>query len=421
MLYKEFAILLCKENYSKDKDFLFWKTPMKTATVTWITYNNYGTLLQAYALQKKIELLGHENAILNDSQILKEYFAAKRKNASPAQHAPAAPRETAADRLKRILGNPGALRRRLLARINPEGYAFPYEGSQSACLAFKKEALTICDDVIPGQLDGLNERYDTFIAGSDQIWSVFDSIFNPYYYLDFAKGKKIAYAPCLGTDKIPEDAVRKIRELLAGFSAISARESVSAKQLSQTTGRDVAWVCDPTLLHDAAFWGAFTAPVQAPKGKYLLCYFLESRPWYFIRAKKLAKGLGLRIKLIPSRWEHLSSEYVIDDAVGPREFVSLFQHAEYVLTDSYHGSIFSMIFEKNFQYLLRFHPDDPASQNIRIQSLFDGLGLQSRIVTEHTNDVQMDMDHRPIQEKLALFRKESMRYLKQSLDQEVNS
>lgn len=391
---------------------------MKTATVTWISYNNYGTLLQAYALQKQIELLGHENVILNDSQILKEYFAAKRIGASPAepvQTTTQATPETAVQRIKRLLANPEVLLRRLLARTDPIRYAFPYEGSQKACLDFKTEALHIRDDVIPGDLNRLNGEYDTFIAGSDQVWSVFDSIFNPYYYLDFAEGKKIAYAPCLGTDRISSDTAQKIRKMLADFSAVSVRENVSARQLSEITGRDVAWVCDPTMLHDRSFWSDFAENIPARKGKYLLCYFLESRPWYFDRAKALAKKLGLKIRLIPSRWEHLGSQYVITEVVGPREFVSWFRDAAYILTDSYHGSIFSLIFEKDFQYLLRFAPDDPASQNIRIQSLFDRLDLHSRIVTENTDAIQMQMEHGAIQEKLAQFREESVRYLKRSL------
>ena len=390
---------------------------MKTATVTWVTYNNYGTLLQAYALQKQIEMFGHENVILNDNQILKEYFAAKRKNVSAAKPVPQNAGETAAQRVKRLLLNPGMLYRRLLARANPVKYAFPYEGSQNACQKFKKESLKIRDDVIPGELAGLNQMYDVFITGSDQIWSVFDSIFNPYYYLDFVQGRKISYAPCMGTDQIPADTAKQIQVLLEDYEAVSVREDVSARQLSEITGRDVAWVCDPTLLHDADFWMDFTVGIPAPNEKYLLCYFLESRPWYFELAKSLAKQLGLKLKLIPSRWEHLGSQYVIADAIGPREFVSLFRHADYVLTDSYHGSIFSLIFEKDFQYLLRFRSDDPASQNIRIQSLFDRLDLQCRIVSPEREEISIPMDYTLIKEKLAVFRESSKQFLRKSFEE----
>ncbi len=388
---------------------------MKTATATWITYNNYGTLLQAYALQKQVELLGHENVILNDSQILKEFSAAKRKSASPAQHAPVSLRETEAERIKRILGNLGALPRRLLARTDPERYGAPYEDSQKACLAFKQDSLNILD-VSPAELSGLSVRFDAFLCGSDQVWSVFDSIFNPYYYLDFARGKKIAYAPCLGTDKIPEETAGKIRELLSDFSALSVRENVSARQLSEITDREVAWVCDPTLLHDRSFWTDFTEKIPVRKKKYLLCYFLESKPWYFDRAKALAKQLGLKIRLIPSRWEHLGSQYVIDEAVGPREFVTLFRDASYVLTDSYHGSIFSVIFEKDFQYLLRFALDDPASQNIRVQSLFGRLGLEDRIIIKGDSCKGISpMDYAAITHRKEIFRRDSIRYLLEAM------
>lgn len=389
---------------------------MKTATVTWITYNNYGTLLQAYALQKQIELLGHENVILNDGQILKAYFEAKRKSAPPAQPASArtAPPETALQRGMRALGNPGDLPRKLLSRLDRERYGAPYEESQRACDAFRREAMKILD-VAPAELSGLNTAYDAFVCGSDQVWSVFDSIFNPYYYLDFAHKRKIAYAPCLGTDRILEETADRIRELLADFTAISARENVSAQQLSEITGKEVAWVCDPTLLHDADFWSKFAEDATVPKGKYLLCYFLESKPWYFDKAKTLAKRLGLKIRLVPSRWEHLQSGHVITEAIGPREFVALFRDASYVLTDSYHGSIFSVIFEKSFQYLLRFAPDDPASQNIRIQSLFDRLCLHDRIVTENGDAVMHTMNDETLQRELVGVREESLAFLKESL------
>ena len=98
--------------------------------------------------------------------------------------------------------------------------------------------------------------------------------------------------------------------------------------------------------------------------------------------------------------------------------MALFRDASYVLTDSYHGSIFSLIFEKEFQYLLRFALDDPASQNIRVQSLFGRLGLEDRVVTQQSHAVQMHMNYQPIQRKLAEFRAESGAYLERSLLQE---
>lgn len=384
---------------------------MKTATVTWVSYNNYGTLLQAYALQKQIELLGHENEILSDNQILQE-FRARRPRVPQAVAAMKSEPEHAASRLGRLMKDPGRISRSLLARRDPECYGLPYEASQKACDVFREENLRVRYHVDGASLSALNEDYDAFVCGSDQIWSLFESNFNPYYYLDFATKKKIAYAPCLGTDQITEERAEQLKALLADFLAVSVREDVSAKQLSDLTGRDVAWVCDPTLLHDRDFWSDFTGNIPARKEKYLLCYFLESRPWYFARAKALAKQLGLKIRLIPSRWEHLSNGYVIPEAVGPREFVSWFRDAAYVLTDSYHGSIFSLIFEKDFQYLLRFAPDDPASQNIRIQSLFERLELEDRIVTEqNTGPIFSALDYGKVTKNLKQYQMHSICFL----------
>lgn len=390
---------------------------MKTATVTWITYNNYGTLLQAYALQKKIEQLGHENVILSDQEILKAYRANKPKTVqckSDVQNESKSP--NALSRLAGIAAHPGKIRRSVLARTDQEKYERPYEDSQRMCDSFKQTELKILEAVTTENLPELNQKFDAFIAGSDQVWSVFDSIFNPYYYLDFATKKKIAYAPSLGTDKISEKTGETVKQLLSDYVAVSVRESVSAQQLSDLTGRKIAWVADPTLLHDQLFWEAFTAEIPALEKKYLLCYFLENKDWYFEYARRLAKQLHLSIVLIPNKWDYLSSEYVTESGVGPKEFVSLIQQAEYVLTDSYHGTIFSLIFKRRFQYLLRFALDDPHSQNIRVQSLFNYLELNSRIVKDCSDTFpEIEMEYNAIIKKIKVFRSKSVRYLEDNL------
>ncbi len=390
---------------------------MKTATVTWITYNNYGTLLQAYALQKKIQQLGYENVILSDKIILEEYKANRTKAKKSSSTAPVDGwKEKQFSRLIGLAAHPPRLYRSVLARMAPARFEYPYEQSQKLCELFKASQLRILYDVDTPGLSKLNEKFDAFIAGSDQIWSVFDSIFNPYYYLSFVTKSKIAYAPSLGTDRIPEHTVQTLKELLSDFSAVSVREKVSALQLSELSGREVEWVADPTLLHDQRFWSDFASDTHLKKNKYMLCYFLENKKWYFDYARKLAKKLHLRMVLLPNRWDFLNHESVMTEGVGPKEFVSLIQHAKYVLTDSYHASIFALIFEKNFQYLLRFSKNDPNSQNIRVQSLFERLALHDRVVPEERSVLpEIHMEYDPIKKKIAEFRTESLRYLEDNL------
>ena len=383
---------------------------MKTLTVTWNTYTNYGTQLQAYALQQKLEQLGHENQILSDAEILKRQFAGKDRR-KPVEES-AAP----ANKLVRLLRCPGRISRKLLARRDPLEYSKPFSQSKQASTSFRRDFLNIRYDVPVDELSRLNEDCDAFVCGSDQVWSVFEDVFNPFYYLDFASKPKIAYAPSMGTDKIPPQTAEKIQALLRDFTAVSVREAACAARLEEIIGRKVSWVLDPTLLHERSFWEQFTDGVEVPKKKYLLCYFLENRPWYFEYAQTLARKLKLKLLLIPSDWEYLQYPFVAKNGVGPREFAALYRGASFVLTDSYHGSIFSTIFEKDFLYLQRFRDTDPRSQNIRIQSLFGALDLTHRIVSQDHKPEKPDaIDFGKVYEKLAEMRRASNAYLRESL------
>lgn len=388
---------------------------MKIAVVTWTSYPNYGTVLQAYALQQAINQLGYENEILSDEEVLR-VFRREHPYESAEKQADDAQQQSRIQRVFALLRRPGRLLRAVRRRIDPEGFAAPYERSQKAVSDFVAEALCLRLDVRPEDLDRLNGDYDVFLCGSDQIWSVRPVNFNPYYFLKFVKKPKFSYAPSLGTDQIPSEKGAEIALLLKDFTAVSVRESRSAEQLSELLQREVAWVSDPTLLHDRAFWEAFCQSVPKRGRRYLLCYFLEDREWYFHYAQTLAKEMRLTLRLLPNRWEHLIRDCVEKKTVGPREFVAYFRDAAYILTDSYHGSIFSLLFEKDFQYLQRFRADDPGSQNIRVTSLFNRLGLQDRIVKQ---DVGAKPSYKipeydKIKQKTVQFRASSKQYLETS-------
>lgn len=390
---------------------------MRIAIITWLSYPNYGTVLQAYALQQALEQLGHSTALLSDREVLQAF---RKEHPYPKELVEADRRSNAASptSLRELVLHPRRLLRSVKARLDPKGYGKPCESSQQAVLEFMNGELAVDYDVTPKDLSSLNDRYDVFVCGSDQIWSVLPVNYNPYYFLDFVKKPKLSYAPSLGTDRIPPETGAEISRLLKDFSAVSVRESRSAEQLSELLRREVAWVADPTLLHDRSFWTAFASGVAPIRGRYLLCYFLESRQWYFDRAEALAKALHLKMILLPSRWEHLIRGCVETKTVGPREFVAYFRDAACVLTDSYHGSIFSLLFEKDFQYLQRFRTDDPGSQNIRVTSLFDRLGLQDRIVTQDGGEMPPYNipEYDQIRQKTAQFRISSRQYLETSLD-----
>lgn len=400
---------------------------MKIATVTWITHSNYGTDLQAYALQKYLLKCGHENTIISDKYIICPYLIDEENSQkivtdSAAEASPAHTQGVLA-RIKRYSLNPKTLVREYKI----------HEEYKTACAKYKKcepyrECLRLIDDFKTRQLvisesypkESMfkhNDMYDAFICGSDQIWSVFDINFKGYFYLDFVTKKKIAYSPSIGTNIIPEEKKRAIKEYLKDFSAISVRENVSAVQLSELCGVDVEWVCDPTLLHDREFWSSFCSDATVRENKYLVCYFLGENEWYFSYVKKLAEYLRLKPILIPIRESFSFCKWAYKEGVSPEKFVALIKNASFVVTDSYHAMIFSIIFEKRFVYLERFKDDDPFCQNIRVDSLMERMQLRHLYISEKTfdkKDVQ-DIDYRIVNQKISEFRESSKKFLNDSL------
>ena len=404
---------------------------MKTATITWITYNNYGTELQAYALQQFLENLDVENDIISDEYIIHESSMLKMKNTGEVK---ALDQEKAVikekkwmkckRRIKKYFFHPIFFGKQLYRIFLSLWDTYKniwkskkFEESQRLFEEFKKNELKIVYGLKRKEMPFLNQKYNAFLCGSDQIWSVFEKNFDGYFYLDFAKGKKISYAASIGTEKIDQEHADQISTWLSDYSAISVREKRTSIQLSEILNREIEWVADPTLLHDRKFWSGFCHDVAYPKGKYLLCYFLSNQSWYFDYAKALAKDLKLRVLLIPSRPEYIEKKTCYKHAVGPKEFVSLIEHAQFVLTDSYHGSIFSLQFEKKFLYLKRFSDDDPENQNIRIFSLFQELGLMGHMVEKKMfseEDIKQ-MDYCEINNIITSFRKKSAEFLRKEL------
>lgn len=396
---------------------------MKIATVTWITYNNYGTELQAYALQQYFKGMGIQNDIISDRDIVLKNKNVQKDGLRETRISPSDDEKFLIKQFRRVnkyVLHPVKFGKTLLRYCIDKRRTerlCSYTHSQKAFEAFKEEQLQIINGLRREDMSSLNQQYDAFVCGSDQIWSVFDRNFDGYFYMDFVDKKKIAYAVSVGTDQINHAHGAQIAKWLKDYSAISVREEKTAEQLSALTGKEVVWTADPTLLFDRTFWSDFCVGASFPKEKYLLCYFLTDNPWYFDYASALAKYLHLKVLLIPSSAIYTERKVCYRKAVGPIEFVSLFQHAEYVLTDSYHGSIFSMLFEKGFIYLKRFEDTDPICQNIRITSLFQKVGLMNHIIEKKVfipSDIQQ-IDYEMVNEILIDFRRQSRQFLRNAL------
>ncbi len=255
------------------------------------------------------------------------------------------------------------------------------------------------------------------VCGSDQIWA--PNVFNPVYMLDFVPDDipKISYAASIGLNEIPDDLVGTYQKLLSRFQSISVREKQGAQLLDQRCGIKSEVVLDPTLLVNADHWKKLEKKINR-KDKYIFCYFLNKHHRYKGAVQAYTKRRGIAVIGCSANPEDASWMTILGNDIGPCEFLWLIHHAEAVFTDSYHGTIFSLLYHKPFVTFERFESSDKICQNSRIYQLDDHFCLSQRIirVTHDTEIVIDDFDYDMFERRLCELRKSSMEFLKRALE-----
>ena len=345
----------------------------KTATVTWISWNNYGSLLQAYALQHTLKSLGYDNHIISDERIV-----------FPHKYSQADSPISSLQKIKRSLG---FWKRFLLYKSFRNDYYTKLYFDK-----FRNNDL-IVDNEYTSFLE-LGDKYDVYIAGSDQIWHPSKNIFKPFYYLDFTNRKKISYAPSLGTSVYPDEYKDVVKELLSSFSHISIREKKGEELLSSFIEKDITTVLDPTLLLNKNEWDKIATKTRQNK-KFAIGYFLTYNPEYINWTIQDAKRRNIELlffQINPHVYEY--SNNVV--AAGPREFISYIKEAEFVYTDSFHATVFSILYEKDFFTFKRFKDGCENDQNSRLVNLFRLTDIKDRYIDtdnlSFVSSTQIDKD-----------------------------
>lgn len=269
-----------------------------------------------------------------------------------------------------------------------------------------------------------NRDYDTFIIGSDQVWNPIN-IGTDFFNLLFTNDDKyrISYASSFGTSSIPPSQVNKTKQYLNRIQSLSTREMAGVKIIKELTGRDAQLVCDPTLLIDKDYWVKLKGEERFIKEKYIFCYFLGNNPPHREFANKFKKKTGYKLVALQHLDELVLSDIPFADIkpfnVDPAEFVNLIANAEYILTDSFHGTIFSLLFKKQFFTFSRFESSSKASTNSRIESLLNLVGVTGRYIkaTENIDEcMQRNIDFELAHERINKIQKSSRQYLKESLE-----
>lgn len=263
------------------------------------------------------------------------------------------------------------------------------------------------------------EACDAVIVGSDQLWGS-ANIAGGFFTLEFVPNqvKKIAYSTSFGVSTLPKQLRNHAKKFLKRIDNISVREDTGRKLVKELINQNVPVVCDPTMLLTAEEWMDIQDKKRFIKGEYILTYFMGDNPKQREFAKRLKRETGYRIVgLLHGSTYIESDENYCDETpynVGPGEFLNLIRNAKYVCTDSFHCSVFSIIYGTEFFAFPRDKEESEFSANDRLHTLLGWTGLSDRFITGD-EDIQLQikkqLDYVRLRNTVEIKRKESMNYL----------
>lgn len=345
----------------------------KAGIITFHSSRNYGAVLQTYALQTKmkeycsdVEIIDYQNKKIEDS-------------------------------LKLWAQNGKSVKSFIKAML---GFVFRYK-KKLAFNAFKKylNLSSLSDEEIIN-----NNEYEILITGSDQVWNTEITDDDMHYYLDFAKSNqfKMAYAASFGDKK--KTLSQKEAELIKKFDKITLREDLMLKDISNLNSNTPEICCDPCLLLNAEEWKQIKSE-RAKKQPFVFLFMIKDSQQLREYAQKLAKEKN--IKLISNK-----NDINFFFHCTPNDFLSWIYNAEYVVTNSFHGTVFSLQFHKQFVSQIY---DDNGNEKRRISELLSGLGCAERAVSSENLNVDEALDWSEIDRKIDDMRNRSVDIIKKTL------
>ena len=336
----------------------------KIGILTYHKANNLGAVLQAYALQHKllqisqvdnVEIIDYDNGI----------FVEKIKNNS----------------IKSVFKN-------IYYKIKNKGFT-----------NFRQKYLNLSDSYTSDTINKSNDVYDIFITGSDQVWNLSCSGNDYNYFLNFTnKDKvKISYAASIGIYEFKEDERKKLHEILNSFDMISIRENNSLRQFD-FIDKEIRVVPDPVFLLNKNEWEEII-PKRIIKQDYILVYLIQDDINVMKNAERYAKENNL--KLISNK---KSIEFILNNS--PEKFLSWIKYAKCIFTNSFHGTAFSLIFEKDFYSDIQLIG---GKINNRIYDLLIDLCSEEHIIKN--NKLTEKFDYTKTNKKIDELRQVGLKYL----------
>lgn len=372
--------------------------------------NNFGSMLQILATQKAIEDCGCKYEHIRYDKKTIAFFV---KN------------------LNRLF-NPYFIRGKLMGFQKKKGLAFNEEVNQgntkrnAMFRKYREEYIKPYSPIYKGyaHLAKGAEKYPAVMVGSDQLWTP-AGLQSKFYNLLFVPDhiRKIALATSFGVTEIPRNQVEETKKYLDRIEFLSVREISGAKIVKELTGREALVAVDPALLYSGDEWLKIFPYKREYDEGYIFAYFLGASIEHRKIVESFAKRKGLKIVTCPAMDEFVEYDMTFGDyrdyEVGPVEFLNLIRGAEYVFTDSFHGSIFSILNHKQFMTFDRYSDAIRKGKNSRIESLFQLLELKKRHYDPeiYSHEILDDeINYADVEEKLGKLRDETWGFLRKTLN-----
>lgn len=334
---------------------------MKIGILTFIFSRNYGAFLQAYALKKTVQLIGHEAEFIN--------YVPTSRNSS-------------------VFKGWGLLSgikmiSIIKKRLKFEHFRYSYLPSTRACHS-------------QHDLKNIAKKYDAIIVGSDQVWNGhLNKHFEGTYFLDFLNSEKcrrISYAACFGDPSQPQYLLNNIGELLEKFDHISVRNKMSAGIVRKFVKNKTEIVLDPTMLYS---FNEFIKK-RYNNNKYIAVYYLTHE--HLEEGRKVLKTIKnkLGLPLITfSKEMKIDSKDVVVFSAGPIDWLEILKNASFILTNSFHGTVFSVKFKKPF-ISWSLNTSDGFRGPARLIDFLDQCGLKDRLIQDYDERQIDDLINNPI-------------------------
>lgn len=375
---------------------------MKKIGLVVVTYkDNFGSALQTYATQYVLNSLGYQTRIFDINGVHKDI---NRKKVLFYLS-----RCFEKDERKYLLDNLTS-RFRKKTNASNDKYAENMRIRHQMYAEFNKKWLKFFSTVNSWDaLSKQSEKCDHVIVGSDQLWRP-SNIAGCYFTLEFVPDHvdKIVLSTSFGVSELPKSIRPHAKKFLNRINSISVREETGKKLVKKLTGRNIPVVCDPTMLLDAEQWKVIQKEKPFIEGEYILVYLMGDNPKHREFVKRLKELTGYKIVGLLHGGTYLPMDENFADIepydVGSSEFINLIRNAKYMCTDSFHGTVFSILNRTKFFSFRRFEDTSEFSTNDRLHTLLSWTGLSERMLygSENVNDcVSMEIDYDAVHQRIA--------------------